>query len=306
MEWAQFEEPTTGRLSPLGDVPEATWGFLLQMRRRLEEGVNEFHYAPQAFGFAVPAEDPYQEFLPALLRDAEDAGFAPEELTALRLYLPVVIGAHLAKRQRKVFVVAHLAQSLDGRIATRTGHSRWISNSANLMHVHRLRALVDAVLVGRGTAERDRPQLTVRHVAGRNPGRVSVSGACPGGTELFSGKGEDLCYHGGEACGLEGHRVLSQDGEVEPGALLKDLASRGWHSLLVEGGGGTVSRFISQGCWDRLQLHIAPVILGEGVPGLRLPSVDTVEQAPRVSMTAYDLDGEVLIECRRKSAWRMN
>ena len=72
------------------------------------------------------------------------------------------------------FVVAQLGQSLDGRIATPTGESRWINAEAALDHVHRLRAAVDAVLVGAGTAVADDPILNVRRVAGRNPARVVI------------------------------------------------------------------------------------------------------------------------------------
>ncbi|MCC7442504.1 MAG: RibD family protein [Bdellovibrionales bacterium] len=306
-EWGQGSRTGTRGAPQISLVPEPVWSFLLQMRRRLEEGVSEFYYAPQAFGFALPPEDPTQEFVPALLRDAEDAGFEADELAALRLYLPIVVGGHYARRAGRVFVVAHLAQSLDGRIATHTGHSRWISNSANLLHVHRMRALVDAVLVGHGTAAKDRPQLTVRHVAGRNPARIVIAGRCTGRAELLTGSTEDdLLLHGQDPCGIPGHAALGGDSGVDPEAALSRLAERGWHSLLIEGGGGTVSRFLSRGAWDRLQLHIAPLVLGGGVPALDLPLVDAVDDAPRVEMQAFDLDGEILIECRRRSSWRFN
>jgi riboflavin biosynthesis pyrimidine reductase len=72
------------------------------------------------------------------------------------------------------FVVAQLGQSLDGRIATPSGESRWINGEAALDHVHRLRAAVDAVVVGIGTALADDPLLNVRRVVGRNPARVVV------------------------------------------------------------------------------------------------------------------------------------
>ena len=72
------------------------------------------------------------------------------------------------------FVVAQLGQSLDGRIATPTGESRWINRHAALTHVHQVRATVDAVMVGIGTVAADDPILNVRHVEGRNPARVVI------------------------------------------------------------------------------------------------------------------------------------
>ena len=98
-----------------------------------------------------------------------------EDLACLRLYLPVLLGEYKARQEGRSFVTAHLAQSLDGRVACANGHSRWISNDANLRHAHRLRALHDAVVVGRVTVERDDPQLTVRHVQGENPRRVILN-----------------------------------------------------------------------------------------------------------------------------------
>ena len=87
------------------------------------------------------------------------------------------------------FVVAQLGQSLDGRIATPTGESRWINGHSALVHVHRLRAAVDAVLVGVGTAVADDPMLNVRHVAGRNPARVVIdpNGRLPAGMKCLDG-----------------------------------------------------------------------------------------------------------------------
>src|SRR5215470_10861449 len=73
-----------------------------------------------------------------------------------------------------LMVVAQLGQSIDGRIATATGHSKYINNAAGLDHLHRLRALVDAVVIGVGTAVCDDPELTVRRVTGPNPARVVI------------------------------------------------------------------------------------------------------------------------------------
>src|SRR6266850_6732728 len=88
-------------------------------------------------------------------------------------------------------IVGQLGQSLDGRIATESGHSKYINGPAGLVHLHRLRALVDAVVVGVGTAVADDPQLTVRRVAGPSPARVVVdpNGRLPPTARLFDADG---------------------------------------------------------------------------------------------------------------------
>src|SRR6201991_2834844 len=94
-----------------------------------------------------------------------------------------LFGTLRSGRADSVTVVGQLGQSLDGRIATETGHSHYINGPAGLAHLHRLRALVDAVVVGIGTALADNPQLTVRRVSGPHPARVVIDtrGRLPAG-----------------------------------------------------------------------------------------------------------------------------
>ena len=97
-------------------------------------------------------------------RDPTDAGCCP-------LYGPLLAPA---ARGDGCFVLGRIAQSLDGRIATNSGASRWISGAADIVHTHRLRALFDAIVVGAGTVRADDPQLTTRAVTGPSPVRVVV------------------------------------------------------------------------------------------------------------------------------------
>src|SRR5581483_374960 len=97
-------------------------------------------------------------------------------------YLPLALRPH-----RHSFVLAHLAQSLDGRIATMGGESQWLTGEADQHHTHRLRALADAVIVGAGTVRQDNPRLTVRHCSGDQPVRVvlDASLALPRERDVF-------------------------------------------------------------------------------------------------------------------------
>jgi riboflavin-specific deaminase-like protein len=184
-------------------------------------------------------------------------------------------------------VVGQIGQSIDGRIATVTGHSKYINGPAGLAHLHRLRALVDAVLVGIGTAVADDPQLTVRRVAGPSPARIVLD---PKGRLSPNARvlGEDgirrlvITAEGVRprfASGIEIVEVPAPGGEVAPDAILGALAERGFARILIEGGAHTVSRFIAAGCLDRLHVMVAPTMLGSGQAGITLKPILTADHA---------------------------
>lgn len=193
-------------------------------------------------------------------------------------------------------VVAQLGQTLDGRIATAAGHSHYVNGPEALDHLHRLRALVDAVVVGAGTAVGDDPSLTTRRVEGRNPIRVLLdpSGRVPGDRRLFrDGLAPTL------VCGPARPGADSLDlpaGEASPEAILSALSARGLDVILVEGGATTVSRFLAAGRVDRLHLLVAPTLLGSGRPGIVLPEVATMAGARRFDARRYPLGQDTLFD----------
>lgn len=207
------------------------------------------------------------------------------------------------------FVVAQLGQSLDGRIATPTGESRWINKAAALDHVHRIRANVDAVLIGVGTVIADDPALNVRRVAGRNParvvidprGRISASARCLQGDDgcrrvVVRARGQAIqkLPAGVEIIDIEADAA----GRLDPRATVAALFERGLKRVLVEGGAWTVSEFINARAVDRLHVLVAPVILGSGKPGLSLTPIDRLSDALRPVVRVFPLaDGDVLFDC---------
>jgi diaminohydroxyphosphoribosylaminopyrimidine deaminase / 5-amino-6-(5-phosphoribosylamino)uracil reductase len=203
------------------------------------------------------------------------------------------------------FVVAQLGQSLDGRIATTTGESRYISGSGALDHLHALRAHVDAVVVGIGTVLADDPLLTVRRVPGRSPARVILdpNGKLPDQARCFR-ESDTRCLVV-RACdaptpgGIEVVRLPADSGgRIDPCAIVDALFSRGLRRLLIEGGADTISRFIDAGCLDRLHVLVAPVIIGSGKSSLELAPVGALEKALRPVADVYALaDGDVLFDC---------
>jgi diaminohydroxyphosphoribosylaminopyrimidine deaminase / 5-amino-6-(5-phosphoribosylamino)uracil reductase len=205
------------------------------------------------------------------------------------------------------FVVAHLGQSLDGRIATTGGASRWVTGDADLIHTHRMRALADAILVGAGTLRHDDPQLTVRRCPGEHPLRVVIDserrlgphyrafqdGAAPTLVLAYADRAPP-----GERLGLAEVVGLPRgpDG-IAPSDIVAALAARGRHFLFIEGGGITISRFLVAGTLDRLQITVAPVILGSGRPSLTLPEIVEPHQGLRPRLRRFSLGEDVMFEC---------
>jgi len=219
------------------------------------------------------------------------------------LYLPLCAPAN-----GRMPVIGHLGQSLDGKIATGTGHSRFINGQANILHLHRLRALVDGILVGAGTVAADDPQLTVRLCEGPCPTRIVIdtNRRLHDGHRMFNdGAATTLVVCAEDA--LKGETRLGQAellgvrraGEwIDVHALLATLAGRGIGSLLVEGGGVTVSRFLAAGALTRLQITVAPVIIGSGRPGLTLPAIARMDEALRPPIRRFEFGDDVLFDCR--------
>jgi diaminohydroxyphosphoribosylaminopyrimidine deaminase/5-amino-6-(5-phosphoribosylamino)uracil reductase len=202
-------------------------------------------------------------------------------------------------------VIAQLGQTLDGRIATVTGASQYISGREALKHLHRLRASVDAVVVGVGTAIADDPQLTVRHVEGPSPRRVVIDpqGRMPAGLRMLTdGAGPVLSICGPKAATPEGVEALrlapDSEGRFEPADIVAALAARGLRRILVEGGAETLARFLDAGSVDLLHVLVAPMILGSGKPGIRLRPVERLSDALRPRTVVHVLpDGDVLFAC---------
>ena len=217
-------------------------------------------------------------------------------------------------RAGQSFVVAQLGQSLDGRIATPTGESRWINKDAALDHVHRLRTSVDAVVVGVGTAMADDPLLNVRRVKGRSPARVVIDPSGRLNPDRRMLDGSDGCRRIvlrstqiRDARPLPpGVEILvvsaNADGKLEPNSMVAALAGAGLPKLLIEGGAWTVSEFITYNALDRLHVLVAPVILGSGKTGLALPAIDKLSDALRPRTRVFPLaGGDVLFDCDMRS-----
>jgi diaminohydroxyphosphoribosylaminopyrimidine deaminase/5-amino-6-(5-phosphoribosylamino)uracil reductase len=202
-------------------------------------------------------------------------------------------------------VIGQIGQSLDGRIATASGHSRYINGPAGLEHLHRLRSLVDAVVIGVGTAVADDPQLTVRRVDGPHPARVVIDpkGRLAASARVFVDDGVRrlvITAQGTRCAPPAGVEILAlppPGGRIAPLDILAALAERGMRRVLIEGGADTVSRFLAAGCLDRLHVMVAPIILGSGRASFVLPPIERADQALRAPMRSFRLGDEVVFDC---------
>ena len=258
---------------------------------------------------AVSPDDPS-----AVLRWSAAAGWEsllPSEdpqTDLVELYLPVCSAS-----AARPITVGHLGQSLDGFIATSAGDSCWVTGPENILHLHRLRALCDAVIVGAGTVEADNPRLTTRLVAGSNPLRVIIDPACrlPATHGVFSDRQASTvratvagtaAAAAARARGEDVLEVHALQNTLDLSDLLQQLRMRGHCRILVEGGGVTVSSFLEAGLLDRLHIAVAPLLIGQGRPSVRLSPRVRLSDCLRVQHRVYRVGRDILFDCDLRAA----
>jgi diaminohydroxyphosphoribosylaminopyrimidine deaminase/5-amino-6-(5-phosphoribosylamino)uracil reductase len=212
------------------------------------------------------------------------------------------------------YVTVKFAQTLDGRIATATGHSRWVSSPESQKLAHKLRAQNDAILAGAGTVQKDNPELTTRLVKGRNPLRVVLDSnlRIPPDVKVFKdiAKAPTLLATTAwdahdklaerRALGLE-VLVVPPDanGRVDLKQLLKTLGERDVSSLLVEGGAETITSFLRLGLADKVVAIIAPKIMGKGTETIGELNITDMSQVLKLTFTKiYRSGADIVVEAR--------
>lgn len=224
------------------------------------------------------------------------------EAAALALYAPLAQRSGLAAEPRPAMTVAQIGQSLDGRVATISGDARDISGSDGLCHLHRLRALCDAVVIGVRTALHDRPRLTVRLVPGPSPARVVIDpdGRLPDDAPCLADDGcRRVVVQAVDRPRPRGIEVirLPREGWIDPADVRAALSRTGFGTVLVEGGGITIARFLEARVLTRLHVAVAPLIIGSGASSLTMRPIDRLRDALRPPTSVYGLGDEVLFDC---------
>jgi diaminohydroxyphosphoribosylaminopyrimidine deaminase/5-amino-6-(5-phosphoribosylamino)uracil reductase len=208
------------------------------------------------------------------------------------------------------YVTVKWAQTLDGKIATAQGRSRWISSPVSLKLAHRLRATHDAILVGVNTVIKDNPELTTRLVRGRSPVRVVLDSRLripPDSKVLTNQSAARTLVAATPAAPPEKLSALKNMGievltlppdsssRVDLKALLKTLARRQISSVLVEGGSEVITSFLRLGLADKIICIIAPKLMGAGVSPLADLNITDVGQSLKLNFTKVYRSGEDIV-----------
>jgi riboflavin-specific deaminase-like protein len=224
--------------------------------------------------------------------------WTPREKAALALYGP------LARRDLGPMTVAQIGQSLDGRVATVSGDARDVSGQDGLAHLHRLRALVDGVVIGVGTALHDVPRLTVRLCAGPNPARIVIDprGRLPDDAPVLRDDGTRRIVIQSvdrpRPTGVEVIHLPPGDRFFPAAGILAGLRKAGLRNLLIEGGSVTIAEFLDAGLLTRLQVSVAPLLIGAGPASLttRRPE-QRLADCLRPQTRVFALGTDVLFDC---------
>jgi riboflavin-specific deaminase-like protein len=218
------------------------------------------------------------------------------------LYVPLQLQTDL--------IIGQIGQSLDGRIATENGQSHYVTGPEDIKRLHRLRALVDAVIVGAGTIASDNPRLTVREIEGNNPARVVLDpnnrldinshvfsdGAAP--TLIIQ---KDSNIQSRNATNVEAITLPTVTNEnnfdvFDPRTVLMALKNLGLRRVLIEGGGITLSHFLQAGTLNRLHITVAPILIGSGRSAVILKPIQSLEKAIRPPCRYFHLGKDILFD----------
>lgn len=297
---------TPRQQEPERPTDDAVWNLLLGA----SEGAGEASARGRREAFGLDADGK----LTPLPVDHPDAAIVWEPEAGWQSHLPhddprsALLDLYLPVCTPHAITVGHLGQSLDGFIATHSGDSQFVTGHHNLVHLHRMRALCGAIVVGAGTVAADDPQLTTRFVSGPNPLRVIFDPArrLAPTYRIFTDEAAPTMYVCGRAHIAPGETHIGQALVVGVDSrgpdhgmahLLTLLHERGCARVFVEGGGITVSAFLEANLLDRLQIAIAPLLIGDGRPAIRLAPQASLRDCRRPRYRVFVMGSDVLFDC---------
>ena len=213
----------------------------------------------------------------------------------IKLYLPIIFN------NKKTYLIGHLAQTLDGFIATKSGESKYISSKENLFHIHALRAISDIIIVGYNTVMLDNPRLTTRLVKGESPMRIILDKNNKLGKKykVFNNK-DDNGYK------LISDKLKQNNSNVFQLPLIENyfderdiislMTKLNKKIIFIEGGGKVISRFYEKNLLDKLHLCISPIILGEGVSSFIIPKKKSLKEIEEHEISYMKMGDDILCD----------
>lgn len=222
---------------------------------------------------------------PLVFANIKNNNLPNEVYKTLQLYLPYAVLPYFAKKEKKCFAISHFAQTLDGRIASTSGSSKWIGNEENLVHAHKMRALCDAILIGAGTLYRDNPRLNVRLVEGQNPIKVVLGNL----------DAQDKQYNAIDDSTIVIKRKDTERPSNNCQEILETLYKKGIYSVYIEGGAKTTSAFLKSGAIDQIQIHISAKIIGAGIEAFSFKGISDIDNSIKFTTTKFVKVGEEIM-----------
>jgi len=208
-------------------------------------------------------------------------------------------------KTKKPFVVVKAATSLDGKIATKTGDSKYISGKESLKFVHGLRVEYDAVMVGSNTVKKDNPKLTVRKVKGRNPLKIIIDSKLKTSikSNLVKNEPEKLIIATSDKVpnkkikqfqqkGVHILKIKTKKGHIELKELMKELGKREISSILLEGGSGLIASALKQKVVDKVLFCISPKFIGSGLGAVGDLGITDVDKSIKIKRMSYQKIGK--------------
>ncbi len=212
------------------------------------------------------------------------------------LYMPIIFNG-----TNNLYLIAHIAQTLDGYIATKSGESKYISSSRNLEHIHMLRAISDVIIVGTNTVQSDNPMLTTRLVKGCSPMRLIFdkknilnntynvfSNIDDNGYKIISDK---IKKYNVNTFTLPLHKNKFYLNDIIH--LLKKLNKK---IIYIEGGGSTISNFYNNKLLNKIHLCISPVIIGQGRNSFILPKIKSLKNIKDNKIKYFKMGKDILCD----------
>jgi riboflavin-specific deaminase-like protein len=215
-----------------------------------------------------------------------NSDYLPQDVyKVFQLYIPYAILPYFAKKLKKCFAISHFAQTLDGRIASTSGNSKWIGNKENLVHAHKMRALCDAILIGAGTLYKDNPKLNVRLVEGQDPIKVVLGNV----------RAKAKQYNAIDESTIVIKRNNTEESLSNCQEILDSLYKKGIYSVYIEGGAKTTSSFLKAGTIAQVQIHISAKIIGAGIEAFSFNGISDIDKSIKFTISKFVNIGEEIM-----------